>query len=95
MLGCQGNEYMAGFQKSANKIACCPTRFADGTVSGVGLSVDGNDESATQTAPGPYAARLGNGISFDCTITTTAHRCGDRKLMFGLNANRNYLMCGF
>lgn len=95
MLGCQGNEYMAGFQKSSNKIACCPTRYPNGAVDPVSLSVDGNNEPATQTAPGGYAMDGPGIVALDCGYTTTAHRCGERKLMFGLNTNRNYLMCGF
>lgn len=98
MLGCQGDEYMAGFHRGLNRIACCPTTRLDTTATPpanitthVRLFVDGNDEPPSQ---GVFAVRQ-DAQTRQCTIQSQTHRCPETSLMFGLNLSQNFFMCAF
>ena len=96
MLGCAGNEFMAGFHKSDNKIACCPAAlFGDlNNISEMRLFVDGNDELPHQS-PEPFQLKYGGWLDPHCSGYANAHVCPSYAMMYGLNINRNYFMCAF
>ena len=91
MLGCDDGEYIAGYQKYQNKVACCPTGMSQFHAPFVSYRVDGNNEPANQSPT--FKLKAPSMGAVNCQNLSTAHTCFDDELMTGINGSRNYYMC--